>query len=639
MRSGQRTGRSAPTPLCEPQCQSQTAMRTRHTTKLVTGGLALIVLACVWFLFAPVALGGSTSYVVTDGVSMEPRFHSGDLALVRGQSSYRVGQIVAYHSNAFHTVVLHRIVGRAGARYVFKGDNNNFLDFEHPARGQLIGALWIHIPGAGSTLESLRSPALVGALVAFGTLLFAGAAFARRRRRRRRELRSGESGPRPPGRLRDSGSEPLLGALAIGLIALIPFVALAVFAFSRAQTSPLPVDVHYKQTGTFSYSASAKPGPTYEGNRAATGEPLFTHVINAVDLRFGYRFRSSSPHSLAGMTSLSAKIASSSGWQTTVPLAPATRFRGDRALVTARLDLTSLLAMVHSVEGATAVSGSYTLTLTPRVTATGRLDALPLHTTFSPPLQFSLSRLEVQPVASAGGSSSTAGRAASAFSPSASGVVATRRQRALFLPLGVTRISVSDARGIALAGIAVIVSVMLAMIAFARPRRRDESAAIRARYGRMIVPVERVWQLPGVAVIDVADMAALARIAEHYDRSILHERTEEGEAFWVTDESGQFRYAVRSPIFVADDDAVGTSAAADPLVSRVYADELELGGAISAFETPPASIAAYSAAPEDPAAYSGEDAVTQETAVLDADRTRARTAFTGVTGLEWRTER
>jgi hypothetical protein len=58
----------------------------------------------------------------------------------------------------------------------------------------------------------------------------------------------------------------------------------------------------------------------------------------------------------------------------------------------------------------------------------------------------------------------------------------------------------------------------------------------------MIIPVERVWQLPGVAVIDVADIEALARIAEHYDRSILHERTDYGEAFWVTDESGQFRY-------------------------------------------------------------------------------------------------
>ena len=56
-----------------------------------------------------------------------------------------------------------------------------------------------------------------------------------------------------------------------------------------------------------------------------------------------------------------------------------------------------------------------------------------------------------------------------------------------------------------------------------------------------------MWQLPGVPVIDVDDIRALAQIAEHYDRSILHEVSEEGDAYWVTDESGQFRYAIGAP--------------------------------------------------------------------------------------------
>ena len=91
---------------------------------------------------------------------------------------------------------------------------------------------------------------------------------------------------------------------------------------------------------------------------------------------------------------------------------------------------------------------------------------------------------------------------------------------------------------------------MLLLAAFTRPRRgREETAAIQARYGRMIVPVERVWQEPGVAVIDVADMDSLVQIAERYDRSILHETSEEGDAFWVTDESGQFRYALSAPTY------------------------------------------------------------------------------------------
>ena len=108
-------------------------MRPRYTKKLISGALVALVLGSLWFYFAPASVGGSTNWVVTDGISMEPRFHAGDLVLVRAQSDYRVGQIVAYHNKQLHTIVLHRIIGRAGSRYIFKGDNNNFVDFEHPA--------------------------------------------------------------------------------------------------------------------------------------------------------------------------------------------------------------------------------------------------------------------------------------------------------------------------------------------------------------------------------------------------------------------------------------------------------------------------------------------------------------------------
>src|SRR5271165_6217913 len=183
-------------------------MRPRHTTKLVAGALGLVVLVCAWHTFAPTALGGSTSYVVTDGISMEPRFHTGDLAVVRSQSSYHVGEIVAYYSNEFHTIVLHRIIALDGARYVFKGDHNNFVDFEHPARSQLIGALWIHAPGAGARLESLRSPVLTGALFSLGVLLLAGTLYTQRRRLRGKARRAAGHAQRPQGPVPHRSSEP-----------------------------------------------------------------------------------------------------------------------------------------------------------------------------------------------------------------------------------------------------------------------------------------------------------------------------------------------------------------------------------------------------------------------------------------------
>jgi signal peptidase I len=519
-------------------------MHTRHARKLVSVSLGLIVLGCLWFFLAPTALGGSTSYVVTDGVSMEPHFHTGDLVMVRSQSTYHVGEIVAYHSKMFHTVVLHRIIGRDGSRYVFKGDNNNFTDFEHPAASQLMGALWLHLPGAGGTLHSLRSPALIAILVAVGTLLLTGATFTRRRRRRRRQRRAEADGAQHTAvhHLPQGSSEHVIGVLAIGLVALLPFVALALLAFTRPTTASLPFNVPYQQSATVSYSANASPGPAYDNGEAVTGDPLFTHLVRSVDFNFDYLFHSATKHSLTGKAWIDATVASSSGWHTTLALGHPAYFHGDKGHVSGALDLSSLLALLHSVASTTAVNGSYTLALVPHVSTSGSIGSTPLHTTFAPRIQFSLGELELQPVVPGGGSSTQS--AASPFAPSLAGSVTGRHAQPRYLSLLVAKPSVASARAIALSGIVIVICVLSAMVVFVRPRRRDEAAAIKARYGWMIVPVARVWQLPGAPVIDVDDMESLVRIAEHYDRSILHETLDAGEAFWVTDESGQFRYAV-----------------------------------------------------------------------------------------------
>ncbi len=571
-------------------------MRIPRTKKLLSCALGLIVLGCAWFYFAPVGLGGSTSYVVTDGVSMEPRFHTGDLAIVRSRSSYQVGEIVAYRNKMLHTIVLHRIIGRAGTRYIFKGDNNHFVDFEHPAASQLIGALWLHVPGLGSDLQSLRSPALTGALVTVGILLLLGTAFRQRRRLRRRERRTGAHPrvQRAPGRLPRRAAEPVVGLLALGALGLMAFLVLALLAFTRPTTAPRPFKAPYKQSGTLSYSASTASGPTYPGDRAVTGNPLFTHLVNVVDLRFDYLFHAADPHSLRGTAALSATVASSSGWQTTLQLGPATHFRGDHATATGHLDLASLLALLLRVETMTAVRGSATLTIVPHVNTTGRLDAMPLRATFAPPIKFLLSPLELQPAGANGDVPAEGQSSLGQLAPSAYGLAQGTRSQPLSLSFGVAQMSVQSARRIALYGVAIAVLALLAILACIRlalahvaPRSRDESAAIRARYGRMLVPVARVWPLPGVPVIDVADMEALGQIAEHYDRSILHEMAEDGEAFWVADESGQFRYALGAWASAGDGEfAEGLSN--DTLVDEVYA---EFEGAGAAHGAPPAGPA------------------------------------------------
>lgn len=528
-------------------------MRARpHIKSILWGAATLALLASMWFLFAPAAVGGSTSYVVTDGISMEPRFHSGDLAIVRQEGDYRVGQIVAYHNRELGTVVLHRIIGRDGARYTFKGDNNNFTDFEHPARSQLIGALWLHLPGAGHVLDSVRSPALIGLLFAIATLLVCGVSFAQQRRRRKRARGDGAAAPAASpapaadatwsaGRLGAGGTAAIV---ACALVAMTPFFILAVLAFTRPAAAVTATSVPFRQTARLSYTASPPAGPTYPSGSVHTGEPLFTHVVHSAQVAFAYQFSSAAPHQLDARGWLSATVASTSGWRTTVPLGPSTPIHGDTGTVRGRLDIGSLLALVDRVESATAVRGSYMLAITPHVALGGRLGGAPLKGSFAPASKFALNGLEIRPV-TASGAPSEAASAATSFEHSASATVTARRSRPAHIAIGPLSLTVGAARAIALGGLALIACALCAALALAsRPRRQDPVAAILSRYGGAIVPVECVWQQPGVSVVDVADMDALARIAAHYERSILHERTEYGDAFWVNDESGQFRYAV-----------------------------------------------------------------------------------------------
>lgn len=150
---------------------------------LVVSGL---VAACALILFLPVSFGGPASYVVTDGVSMLPRFKADGLVITRSESSYHVGEVVAYHNHQLGKVVMHRIVRMDGERYVFKGDNNDFADQYHAKRSDLVGKEWVYWPGGGRYLKMLRSPLTFAIVIAAITLLAFLTPQRNRHRRRRR---------------------------------------------------------------------------------------------------------------------------------------------------------------------------------------------------------------------------------------------------------------------------------------------------------------------------------------------------------------------------------------------------------------------------------------------------------------------
>ena len=132
--------------------------------------IAWVLLAVAAFVLWPERWGGSMTYVITSGTSMQPGFVQGDLAILRSSSDYKVGDVAAYNSSELKTIVMHRIIRETGKGYTFQGDNNDFIDPETVAEEQMLGELVVRVPGVGKYLTWFLKPinlAIVAAALFF----------------------------------------------------------------------------------------------------------------------------------------------------------------------------------------------------------------------------------------------------------------------------------------------------------------------------------------------------------------------------------------------------------------------------------------------------------------------------------------
>lgn len=159
--------------------------RSHLVLKLIASGVLALVL--LWGGLLPQQLGGRMSYAITDGVSMLPHFHAGDLVILRSEPTYHVGEVAAFHNRQLGVIVLHRIVAIDNGHYVFKGDHNHWVTTYEPTKSQIVGAEWLHLPGAGRIVLDLRAPLVAAVLLGLLWLYsFWPKSTTRRQRRRHR---------------------------------------------------------------------------------------------------------------------------------------------------------------------------------------------------------------------------------------------------------------------------------------------------------------------------------------------------------------------------------------------------------------------------------------------------------------------
>jgi hypothetical protein len=490
---------------------------------------------------------------------MEPRFHTGDLAILRPASPYEVGEIVGYRSPHIG-IVMHRIIGEKGGDFLMKGDNNNFVDEYHPAPSDVVGRLWLHVPKVGHLINSQRNRETSVAVAAVAMAGVIGVPAEReRRRRRKRARRDGTSASnaksfRPPSH-RSRGGGPVMaviglpGQVAASIIFVVALAALVLgaFSFTHSTTAVTTEHLSYRQTGTWSYSAHAK-GDVYANGVVTTGQPIFLAVAPVVKVAFSYKFVSALPTRLTGRAGLTAVLTSSAGWSHTLPVGPKTSFSGTGVQLTGTLNLPAIERLLASIAAqigsGTGAGVSYTLALEPTVQVSGLLGgSSPLRGSFDPPLSFTLAGNEAQLNSGQSGSTTTL---AQLVQPSTAGFVGVPRTTSANLSFLGLHPSVSASREVAAW---VLLACVLALLGLGfllwKASRAAETDRIGARYGSILVAVERPEALGEAGSVRVANVEDLVKIAENQGRMILHCAGESGRDYFVRDQSLTYLYSVR----------------------------------------------------------------------------------------------
>lgn len=497
--------------------------RTAATRTAVMRLVTLVVVLVAAWLLLPVSVGGHTDYVITHGISMEPRFHTGDLAVVRAAEQYRVGDVVAYRSQSLHTTVMHRIVAIEAGRYLFKGDNNSFIDPEHPNADQLIGTLAVRIPQGGTWLHRLTSPA--GLAIATLLLLLGTGTRARVLRDRRRGRHATMSNPRPvrnPALAAAMSTPAGRAGLTVAAVLAAFGVLLAFVAWKAPRDLPAGNTSSPGGSTTFAYHATVGHTPAYDSDTATSPDPVFRRLANHIDLDVRY----AGP---PGTMTLTLQVAASNGWHTTLPLLPATRFTTSSHHETVPLDLAPI---DRRAQAAAQVIGAPYDTLTLAVQAQVR-------TTDGQQLTPTLNLLLTPTQLKLAGDPNTL-TVASPTQPPSAAPAAAATVRVLGQPL-----PANDAAIAAGALIAVAALLGLGTTVLGGRRTPDEAHAIHARYRDLLLPVQPPTSSHLGETVDVQDFTALARTAQRHGLIIMTWPSRDGrtgDVFVVQDQSVRYRY-------------------------------------------------------------------------------------------------
>ena len=489
----------------------------------------LVTTITLWVLFAPLQFGGSVAYVIVAGDSMSPRYMLGDLVVMRSQASYKVDDAVTYQHPEIG-YVFHRIVEvDPKGHFILQGDHNSWQDSYHPSQEEVVGRLWLHAPGLGKTLESLRSPwGFVILVLVFGFLLFSLVVPPAKKRGRRKK---GSRGNIMTGSHKKAGDNLfILAVLALGAFVL------GIAAFRQPIHNQINTPLAYEQQAFFHYTANI-PFGIYDSDQVQAGEPIFRLLNNSFFVGLEYVFISEHPAAINGTYRLLARVSDGSGWKRTLELTPETAFSGNGFTVAEILTLDKIQGFIDTLERETGITrGRYTLSVLSEIKTEGVLNELALQNTFSPEINFHITNLEVV----LQNSTNSDQDILNPVQTSALTHITYEQNRLNILGL---RTPVLLARWIAVGiGLPAALLLILLLSRLYISTQRSELERVRVWYGSMLVEIQDIKMLKAPRYVEIASIDDLANLAEQDQRPILHLPGGDSHHFFVQTSGQLYHY-------------------------------------------------------------------------------------------------
>lgn len=486
-----------------------------------------------WAAFAPMAVGGQAGYVIISGISMEPLYHTGDLVIVRRATKAEVGEIFAYRYPGLGNVI-HRIVAQKNERFVFKGDNNDWLDGYEPSSEDLVGRAWVHIPGLGKALLWARQPvnmvllaALIGGFLMFGFL---------------RDLFSNLKNKK----IQFPAWHPDPGARETGLFffSLLLFVSivLGLLAFSTPATRLVNDDLNYQHSISYAYTAPANPR-VYDSEQIQAGEPLFNKLGCQLEISQSYTFITTVPFTLQGTYRTLAVVSEPNGWKHTLELQRATSFTDGAFVSRSILDVCALRKIIENVEMLTGLARSvYNISIITEIEQSGDLANRAYHEKVSGQLSFGLDNVQLYVLRGMDEQTDP-------LLWKRDGKVAGEKEIANTLPFFGMTLAVLPVRIFASLGFFLALGGMLFFsLPLFTPPAQTSLEALRGKYtAHQVVRLVSGPHKPlrGHTQVDVQSLDDLGRIASQTGRIILEYQVADETHFIVTVEKQTYRYIFR----------------------------------------------------------------------------------------------